>query len=100
MDGDSAHPYYRYGGAWKNKFAGVSAKKPKKGKAKGKGELGEWTSQGIKYTKNDRVMREGRVWICRKSHQSREGDEPEKAIALWKEDDTAGTTGEDSAGTG
>ena len=29
VDGDSDHPYYRYGGMWKNKHAGVSAKKPK-----------------------------------------------------------------------
>ena len=29
VDGDSKHPYYRYGGMWKNKHAGVSAKKPK-----------------------------------------------------------------------
>lgn len=28
-DGDLNHPYYRYGGMWKNKHAGVSAKKPK-----------------------------------------------------------------------
>lgn len=28
-DGSSDHPYYRYGGMWKNKHAGVSAKKPK-----------------------------------------------------------------------
>ena len=34
VDGDSDHPHYKYGGMWKNKHAGVSAKKPKpKGKA-------------------------------------------------------------------
>lgn len=32
VDGSPDHPYYRYGGMWKNKHAGVSAKmrKPKK----------------------------------------------------------------------
>ena len=29
VDGSPDHPYYRYGGMWKNKHAGVSAKKPK-----------------------------------------------------------------------
>ena len=29
VDGDSDHLFYRYGGMWKNKHAGVSAKKPK-----------------------------------------------------------------------
>ena len=28
-DGDLGHPFYKYGGMWKNKHAGVSAKKPK-----------------------------------------------------------------------
>ena len=32
VDGDRHHPNYRYGGMWKNKHAGVSAKI--KGKAK------------------------------------------------------------------
>ncbi|GAB7353881.1 hypothetical protein MBLNU459_g4236t1 [Dothideomycetes sp. NU459] len=51
VDGDAAHPLYRYGGAWKNKWAGVSAKKPK-----GKGPKG---SRG---TKNGEVeeVEEGR----------------------------------------
>lgn len=31
-DGDDAHPNYRYGGMWKNKHAGVSAKKKSKRK--------------------------------------------------------------------
>ena len=33
-DGDEEHPYYQYGGMWKNKHALVSAKKPKKAKGK------------------------------------------------------------------
>ena len=36
VDGDEAHPGYRYGGMWKNKHAGVSAKMPKKVKEKQK----------------------------------------------------------------
>lgn len=35
IDGNTEHPHYRYGGAWKNKHAGVSAKKPKKKKKQG-----------------------------------------------------------------
>lgn len=35
MDGDEQHKMYRYGGAWKNKWAGVSAKMPRKAKGKG-----------------------------------------------------------------
>lgn len=30
VDGDADHPFYKYGGMWKNKHAGVSAKKPKR----------------------------------------------------------------------
>ena len=32
VDGDAEHKGYRYGGMWKNKHAGVSAKMPKKAK--------------------------------------------------------------------
>jgi len=92
VDGDANHPYYRYGGAWKNKFAGVSAKKPKKGKGKGKGKGGsdairEWVPDDQRYTTNDKVVWEGRAWVCRKSHFSREDETPDKAVGLWKEAD-------------
>ena len=40
VDGDEAHPYYRYGGMWKNKHAGVSAKMKGKKKAKTKRKTG------------------------------------------------------------
>ncbi|KAF2087185.1 hypothetical protein K490DRAFT_6942, partial [Saccharata proteae CBS 121410] len=30
VDGDGEHPDYRYGGMWKNKHEGVSAKRKKK----------------------------------------------------------------------
>ena len=32
IDGSSDHPFYKYGGMWKNKHALVSAKKPKRSK--------------------------------------------------------------------
>ena len=32
IDGSVDHPYYKYGGMWKNKHALVSAKKPKRAK--------------------------------------------------------------------
>ena len=34
IDGDAQHEHYRYGGMWKNKHAGVSAKIPRKLKGK------------------------------------------------------------------
>ena len=89
QDGDAAHPYYRYGGAWKNKVAGASAKKPKKGKNKGKAQIHEWDGDDHKYTTNDKVVYSGKGWVCRKSHFSREEDTPVKATGTWKEDDTA-----------
>lgn len=74
-------------------MGGVSGKKPKtKGKGKGNGGKGmgkeerkEWR-EGDKYTRNDRVVWGTKVWICRKSHVAREGEEPGLKVALWKED--------------
>ena len=121
IDGDkSAYPNYRYGGMWKNKVAAVSAKKPKRGKNKGKGrgEIRDWKGRleeegggkgkdeeeegkGVRYTVNDKVRWEGKVWICRKSHFSREDETPGKAIGLWKEDDSVQSgTEEEEAGSG
>lgn len=43
VDGDSEHPYYKYGGMWKNKHAGVSAKKTNKSKAaQERSAVGNW----------------------------------------------------------
>ncbi|GAB7361213.1 hypothetical protein MBLNU230_g1276t1 [Neophaeotheca triangularis] len=46
-DGGAGRECYRYGGMWKNKVAGVSAKKPKK-KKKGKGGKGKKGEEGKK----------------------------------------------------
>jgi len=99
VDGDTNHPEYKYGGAWKNKHAGVSAKKPKK-KSKGKEDrgdvegLGEWDGVERRYTTNDKVTWDGKVWMCRKSHVSSEDGTPEKAISMWKEVDQVLDQGE------
>ncbi|TKA64779.1 hypothetical protein B0A49_05325 [Cryomyces minteri] len=36
VDGDAAHPAYRYGGMWKNRWADVSARMPRRVKEKAK----------------------------------------------------------------
>ena len=101
-DGDGAdeHKYYRYGGMWKNKHDAVSAKKPRKKSKESRMEdevevggqeehakkgHGEWSGHGVKYTRNDEVMFEGELWICRKSHVSEEGKSPREMKNLWKE---------------
>jgi hypothetical protein len=106
IDGDKSeeHKYYRYGGMWKNKHEAVSAKKPRK-KSKehrvetddegleevhengtaGNAVENEWDGNGKKYTRNDEVMYEGELWICRKSHLSEEGKGPRETKNLWKE---------------
>ena len=76
-------PLYQYGGMWKNKHAGVSAKKKSKCK---KTEIPRaWNGCGMKYTTNDKVMHNGEVWVCRKSHRSCETEEPGSGYILWKE---------------
>ena len=99
VDGNADHPYYRYGGAWKNKVAGASAKKPKNKKGK-KEEIKEWSGEDKKFTVNDKVVWEGKVWVCRKSHFSREEETPGKGIGLWKEDDVANASREEEDATG
>lgn len=92
VDGDGSNEWYRYGGMWKNKHEAVSAKM-KKGKGGKKGrkpsdEMEEWIATEKKYTPNDRVRWEGKIWICRKSHWSKEEEAPgEKSYKVWKEDD-------------
>lgn len=76
---------------WKNKHAGVSAKrKGKKGKKGqgGKGEVEEW-SEGKKYVRNDGAVWAGRVWRCRRGHVSGEGLAPKgegRGAELWREE--------------
>ncbi|KAL7007881.1 hypothetical protein EMMF5_002528 [Cystobasidiomycetes sp. EMM_F5] len=111
IDGTPDHPYYRYGGMWKNKHDAVSAKK-RKPRTKSKSDTippwrsGHETDENAattdeesalrpqkyphldkKYTKNDKVVYDDRVWVCRKSHfaTSAQGP-PDKEISLWKED--------------
>ncbi|PNS21363.1 Mediator of RNA polymerase II transcription subunit 14 [Sphaceloma murrayae] len=94
-DGDGSNPHYRYGGMWKNRHADVTAKKPKKvkerQKAKAKQTPVEWSEVHGKYTKNDAVVFKGQLWVCRKTHEACEDDAPDKAIALWKDDDKSAT---------
>ena len=76
-------PFYVYGGMWKNKHAGVSAAKKRK-RSRG-AHVREWSPSDVKYTTNDIVSHDGKVWICRKSHQSGETTNPGVGYALWKE---------------
>ena len=76
-------PYYTYGGMWKNKHAGVSAKKSKcKEKA---APASQWTDLEWRYVTNDRVSHERKVWACRRSHQSDKDKAPSKSYTFWKE---------------
>lgn len=112
IDGDASHSQYRYGGTWRNKHEMVSGHKPKKSKASVNG-LGDATeSNGAdeqipsasdhptwapfsgkeedapkerKYTRNDKVIHEGKVWICRKSHWQSDSGRPDDDIKHWKE---------------
>ena len=81
IDGNPDHPYYRYGGMWKNKHAGVSAKKPKPKKPVALQDWQDLTS----YVFNDKVTYENLVWICRRSHKSSEVKAPGKGYSFWKE---------------
>ena len=81
IDGNPGHPYYRYGGMWKNKHAGVSAKKPKPEKPVA---LQDW-QHCTSYVFNDKVAYQNLVWICRRSHKSSEAKAPGKGYSFWKE---------------
>ena len=73
---------------WKNKHAGVSAKKPKKN---GKGNIREkdlarvWDPAEVQYSVNDKVRVDGTVWVCRRSHRSEENKQPGLGYRYWKE---------------
>ena len=81
VDGSPDHPHYKYGGMWKNKHAGVSAKKPKPKQRVAVRDWQDYTS----YLVNDKVVYEDRVWICRRSHASSEANVPGKGYGFWKE---------------
>lgn len=101
VDADAEHPWYRYGGMWKNKHEAVSAKKPKGKRSKsatvnggsddgdGEGAMGDgddqWHEGNHKYTRNDRVRYDGKIWTCRRSHRSEEDKPPDKLQGYWKE---------------
>ncbi|KAB2576322.1 hypothetical protein BFW01_g9121 [Lasiodiplodia theobromae] len=95
IDGDDEHPHYRYGGMWKNKHDAVSAKKKKKTQRDRPREWrssdhGDATQDGAadkkKYTRNDRVTWDGKLWTCRKTHFAQEANTPDKEVGLWKEE--------------
>ena len=67
---------------WKNKHAGASAKKPKRKK---KAQFRDWNDFGVNYVTNDKVSYDGRLWTCRKSHQSSETTKPSRGYTFWKE---------------
>lgn len=83
------YPYYKYGGMWKNKHAGVSAKKPKRKKNEA---LRSWNGSGTKYVQNDKVVHGERVWVCRRSHRSCETMGPGLGYTYWKEVNTKDET--------
>ena len=82
IDGTPDHPYYKYGGMWKNKHAGVSAKKPKPKKGVA---VRDWQCYKS-YIFNDKVIYEEEVWSCRRSHTSSEEAVPGTGYGFWKED--------------
>lgn len=81
-DGTSDHPYYKYGGMWKNKHALVSAKKPKH---RNQDVFKDWRPERMSYVIHDKVQYEGKTWICRRSHESDEKNAPSQSYRFWKE---------------
>ena len=113
-DGKEGHEGYRYGGMWKNKRAGVSAKKKSKKKTKQlgtssaeadtRGEPYSQATEGIvkvwqsgaeqaeeheqQYTRNDKVFWHGKTWSCRRTHVGsgqKNEQEPGVGYRFWKE---------------
>ena len=82
VDGDSNHPHYRYGGMWKNKHAGVSAKKPN---PKRQMAIGAWQASDKTYVVHAKVCHGGKVWFCRRQHESSEEKKPGQGYRYWKE---------------
>ena len=81
--------FYTYGGMWKNKHAGVSAKKPKNPKAsRNQEKVRPWSPREVRYFTNGKVEYKGISWICRKSHESREETAPDLGYTYWKQSDT------------
>ena len=78
-------PFYVYGGMWKNKHEGTSAKKPKR---KNGARIREWNEYSKLYVTNDKVSYDGSVWICRKGHKSSGTTSPRVGYTFWKEFET------------
>lgn len=74
---------YVYGGMWKNKHAGVSAKKPKNKSAL---IIKDWSENQSQYITNARVKHNGKIWICRRSHDTTGKSIPGTSYRYWKED--------------
>ena len=82
------HPFYRYGGMWKNKHSDtmVSAKKRKTKKISE--IIRPWNADNTEYVHNDKIKFNDKMWICRRSHFSND-QTPPTAYRYWKQlDDT------------
>ena len=67
---------------WKNKHAGVSAKKAKK---KDTAATKDWSEIRSSYIQNDKVKHGGKVWICRRTHNANIDNAPSLSYRHWKE---------------
>lgn len=82
VDGTENTPAYKYGGMWKNRHAGVSAKKPKN---RHQSSIYDWSETHAHYVQNDKVKHDNKVWICRRSHDATDQTAPGKGYTYWKE---------------
>ena len=88
VDGSEDYPFYKYGGVWKNKHAGTSGKKPKR---KDQASIKDWSEGQSSYITNDKVKHNGKVWICRRSHDTTTKSVPGTGYRFWKEVDSTST---------
>lgn len=95
VDGTADQPHYVYGGMWKNKHAGVSAKKKKK-KKEDRAAIKDWSETQNEYITNDRVNHQGKFWICRRSHTNSDESATGLGYRYWKEDTSSPSNSEDS----
>lgn len=87
IDGTEDKEHYTYGGMWKNRHAGVSAKKPKKKpKKKHSAVINDWSEVQAHYVRNDKVTYDSKVWNCRRSHDTTDKTAPGIGYTYWKED--------------
>lgn len=93
VDGTEDKPNYVYGGMWKNKHAGVSAAKKPKTKNP---VINDWSETQPDYIQNDKVKHEGKVWTCRRSHNTNDKSAPTLSYRFWKEA-TSVTSGDEKS---